>query len=241
MVSLVNMASKAGLYTCDDPVVWRTVHEKYWDVVLHLSKTKGKQPGKLLSLDKWYQEELPSAIAERSVKFLCHDELVKLMEWKLTRGKFRPRLQQLVTTNCPELVIQCTTKAFDLLPDVQAAITVLCSLKALGPATASAVLAAGSPDQVAFMADEAMECIPGLTPIQYTGKHYALYLQKVTELTHRLNKADSKKEWTPHMVELCLWAWTVAEKLNLPLLEGFTAGGIDEKCKTQKPKRQKTE
>lgn len=55
----------------------------------------------------------------------------------LQRGKFRPRLQQLVASNSEDTVEKCSRKAFSLLPDVQAAIAELSSLKGVGPATAS--------------------------------------------------------------------------------------------------------
>ncbi|XP_036407109.1 uncharacterized protein zgc:112496 [Megalops cyprinoides] len=231
------MPLNGPLFDCKDPAVWRKVYEKYWQVVELKSVGKGKKQGKLLSLDKWYQEELPAAIAGRSERFLTQPELVKLMEWKLIRGKFRPRLQQLVASNSGETVERCTRKAFSLLPDVTAAITELSSLKALGPATASAVLAAGAPEQAAFMADEAVESIPSLRPIQYTAKHYSLYLQKVVELTQALNKVDSEQDWTPHRVELCLWAWAVASQLQPSLLQE----SCGEETKASKPpaKRQK--
>lgn len=51
-----------------------------------------------------------------------------------------------------------------------------------------AVLAAGDPGQTAFMSDEAMESVPGLKPIQYTAKHYDLYLDKMMEKTEKLNR-----------------------------------------------------
>lgn len=53
------------------------------------------------------------------------------------RGRFRPRLQQLVATNPPELVVKRSAAAFNLLPDMQAAVTELCTLRGVGPATAS--------------------------------------------------------------------------------------------------------
>lgn len=56
------------------------------------------------------------------------------------------------------------------------------------------MLAAGAPEQTAFMSDEAMESIPGLKPIQYTAKHYALYLDKMTEKTETLNKGETVTE-----------------------------------------------
>ncbi|KAJ8364147.1 hypothetical protein SKAU_G00129780 [Synaphobranchus kaupii] len=234
---LPSMSLNKHLFTCEDPSVWRGIYEKYWQVVELKSDGKGKKQGKLLPLDKWYQEELPAAVASRSERFLTHSELVKLMEWKLTRGKFRPRLQQLVATNSSETVERCTKKAFSLLPDVNAAITELSSLKALGPATASAVLAAGAPGQAAFMADEAVESIPSMKPIQYTAKHYSLYLQRVEERTQALNKVDTDQDWTPHKVELCLWAWAVASQLQPSLLQD----SCDEETETSKPraKRQK--
>ena len=53
-----------------------------------------------------------------------------------------------------------------------------------------AVLAAGAPEQTAFMSDEAMESVPGLKPIQYTAKHYSLYLGRMVECTEKLNKGE---------------------------------------------------
>ncbi|XP_067433480.1 uncharacterized protein zgc:112496 [Thunnus thynnus] len=230
----------SALFACEDPATWRSVYEKYWGVV-EAKEAKGKKPGKLLNLDKWYQEELPAVISTRPDKHITQSELVKLMEWKLTRGKFRPRLQQLVASNSEDTVEKCSRKAFSLLPDVQAAIMELSSLKGVGPATASAVLAAGAPEQAAFMSDEAMESVPGLKPIQYTAKHYALYLGKMLELTKRLNKADPQQDWTPHRLELCLWASTIAAQQQLALLKDVDVKGssVAENCSDtdQRPRK----
>ncbi|XP_069066740.1 uncharacterized protein [Pleurodeles waltl] len=225
---------KGGLYACEDANVWKKVFDIYQDVI----KAKGKKQKKLQALDEWYQKELPASVRSRTDKYLTHDELVKLMEWKLTRGKFRPRLQQMVTSNPRETVETCTKKAFQLLPDVGAAITELSQLKAIGPATASAVLTAGCPEMTAFMADEALQSIPGLTPIQYTLKHYLLYLDKINSCCSKLNKAGAGVEWTPHLVELCLWAWVMAEKLCPELLETLVSGAVEgglDNCVDKRP------
>ncbi|XP_037547576.1 uncharacterized protein zgc:112496 [Nematolebias whitei] len=213
----------SALFACEEPATWRSVYEKYWDVVE--VKAKGKKSGKLLELEKWYQEELPSLISSRPDEHITRSELVKLMEWKLTRGKFRPRLQQLVASNSEDVVKKCSRRAFGLLPDVQAAIAELSSLKGVGPATASAVLAAGAPRLTAFMSDEAVESVPGLAPIQYTAKHYALYLNKIAARSAKLNKVDPQQDWTPHRLELCLWAMTTASQQQLQLLQDVEVKG----------------
>ncbi|KAJ0015858.1 hypothetical protein NQD34_014148 [Periophthalmus magnuspinnatus] len=234
------MSDMCALFTCEDPATWRKVHEKYWDVVQSRMTRQGKTSKtgpKLLTLDKWYQEELPACISNRSERHVTHVELAKLMEWKLTRGKFRPRLQHLVESNSADTVEKCSRKAFSLLPDVHAAITELSALKGVGPATASAVLAAGAPEQAAFMSDEAMESIPGITPIQYTAKHYILYLTKMLEQTEKLNRLDHLRDWTPQKLEQCLWAYSITTKQQLPLLQNISVSNKRNSECEEKPQK----
>lgn len=138
------------------------------------------------------------------------------------RGRFRPRLQQLVATNPPELVVKRSAAAFNLLPDMQAAVTELCALRGVGPATASAVLAVGAPEVAAFMSDEAVSSVPGLPALQYTLKHYLLYLRQVQERATALNGGSTSGLWTPHRVETALWTWAVGQKLCPHLLPNLS-------------------
>ncbi|XP_054913933.1 uncharacterized protein zgc:112496 isoform X1 [Poeciliopsis prolifica] len=220
----------AALFGCGKPEVWRRVYEKYRDVME--AAAKARRP-KLLQLDKWYQEELPALILSRPDKHITLSELKMLMEWKLTaacvscvvqRGKFRPRLQQLVASNDQDAVQKRSRTALGLLPDVPAAVAELSGLKGVGPATASAVLAAAAPALAAFMSDEAVENVPGLQPVQYTAKHYALYLDKMAAQAAKLNRVDPLQDWTPHRLELCLWAAATAARLQLPVLEDLNGG-----------------
>ena len=87
-------------------------------------------------------------------------DFVKLMEWKLAvsdiidstnflllifycfgqRGKFRPRLGQLVKENEDDRVVRVTTEAFQLASgegNLKEGVSRLTELKAVGPATAS--------------------------------------------------------------------------------------------------------
>lgn len=58
------------------------------------------------------------------------------------------------------------------------------------PLLSVAVLAAGAPGEVAFMADEAVESIAELTPVQYTTKHFSKFLEKILHKTHQLNEGN---------------------------------------------------
>lgn len=66
----------------------------------------------------------------------------------------RPRLLDFVSALDEETVKSASLKAFQALPDVSKAISELTVLKGVGPATASAILAAFSPDSAPFMSDE---------------------------------------------------------------------------------------
>ena len=60
---------------------------------------------------------------------MTHCELVKLMKWKLARGKFRPRLVQLVSSNEEIFVEQCTRSGIELATtDLSEGLTMLCEL-----------------------------------------------------------------------------------------------------------------
>uniref|UniRef100_A0A8C6XEN6 Uncharacterized protein n=1 Tax=Naja naja TaxID=35670 RepID=A0A8C6XEN6_NAJNA len=208
------MTGKGGLYACEDPSSWEAILNIYQDVI----ETMGSKKKKLIALDQWYQEELPELLAGREEKYLTKEELLKVMEWKLTRGKFRPHLQQLVAANPSKMVEEHTRKAFHRLPDAEAAVKELNELKGIGPATASAILTAGAPEIAAFMADEVMEILPGLAPLQHTLKHYLLYMDRIQSCVKKLNKGNTTGTWTAHQVEKCLWTWALAQKLHLSSL-----------------------
>lgn len=78
----------------------------------------------------------------------------------------------------------------------------------MGPATASALLAAYCPTVFPFMADEAMNAVPGLKPIKYTMPHYILFARKLRSKATELNKtgsSSSDEKFSAQVVCQCLW------------------------------------
>ncbi|CAI9172548.1 unnamed protein product [Rangifer tarandus platyrhynchus] len=213
------MAAAGGLWSCADPSRWAAVLE-CCGVVL---RARAGPQGRLEALDR-YREELPAAIEARAEKHVTRDELERLLEWKLARGRFRPRLRQLVAANSPELVVQRSAAALRLLPDMHAAVMALCTLRGVGPATASAVLAARAPEAAAFMSEEAVAAVPGLPTLQYTVKHYLLYLSRMQERATALSQGSASRLWAPRRVGMALWTWAAGRKMCPNLLPNLGPG-----------------
>ncbi|KAJ7372728.1 hypothetical protein OS493_018002 [Desmophyllum pertusum] len=79
-----------SLYEVKDVGPWNETFQLY-DKILKLKAEKEKKKRKatkLLELDNWFQNQLPQEINKRSSseKFLTQEELIKLMEWKLTNS-----------------------------------------------------------------------------------------------------------------------------------------------------------
>eukprot|EP00041_Stephanoeca_diplocostata_P025655 m.677040 g.677040 ORF g.677040 m.677040 type:complete len:176 (-) comp22793_c0_seq8:2139-2666(-) len=109
---------------------------------------KTKPTKGLSKVDQWWTSTLPSLLREE--QSISKASLVKVMQWKLGRGKFRPLMGRLESGNTPAQVIACSQRAFCSAKSkdsssVKNAVIALTQLVAVGPATASAVLAAYDP------------------------------------------------------------------------------------------------
>merc|ERR1711990_885691 len=207
------MASKsAQFFMSGTNKQFEFVYSKYQEALQAKADSKNSKSEVLLKLDKWYQNELPKKIKSRGKEaHLTHDEIVQLIKWKLARGVFRPRLKDLIQMNTPRVVMQETKKAFraiDKRKDIEAAVSALSNLKGVGPAMASAVLAAGCPELAPFMADECLLSMGDTEGIDYTMKEYMKLVAKTQACVDRLNEEGGS--WTPHKVELAVWTHYVA-------------------------------
>ncbi|CAI8606195.1 unnamed protein product [Vicia faba] len=194
-------------FECKDVNIWKEALSTYPSRIQSLSLTK-KKPD-LVSLNQFYCNELPSLIHQRNPNpFITTQELSKLMQWKLTRGKWRPRLLDFVSSIEDAVVKRASEKAFESLPDVSTAVSELCVLKGVGPATASAVLAAFAPDLTPFMSDEAMQAALGNSK-DYTLKQYLIFANKLQEKAKELSSEETP--FTPSDVERALWSCAIGK------------------------------
>jgi hypothetical protein len=92
-------------------------------------------------------------------------------------------------------------------------VSIASKLKAVGPATASAILCAASPD-VPFMADESLQAVSGMGKPTYTLKQYITYANTLQERARQLSKTGGSV-WTAHQVELALWSCHHSTRVQL--------------------------
>ena len=127
----------------------------------------------LEELDRWYREELPLLVGERTPPYITREELVRVTKWKMRRGVWRERNMLLVEGNDPGVVRQTTEEAFAAVPDPRKPVAIISRLAGVGPATASAVLAAHSPEVYPFFDELVAAQMPGLGAVAFTAAYYA--------------------------------------------------------------------
>ncbi|KAK0544234.1 hypothetical protein OC845_005712, partial [Tilletia horrida] len=150
----------------------------------------------VVAQDLWYRTTLRQKLKDRKQKegtaYLDKSDLVTLMQWKLARGKWRPRLEQYMRDHSEKEIRSATEAAFKGLDEdkgqAQSAALPIESLKALtelkgiGPATASAILAAYAPSRVPFLSDEAAIGVGNLGPKpDYTEAYLKRYVARIHE------------------------------------------------------------
>lgn len=184
----------AELWNDDDAAEWAAALTAYPEAV------ETREVSRLPELDRWYREELPGLIAGRTPAHLTHDELVRVTEWKMKRGVWRARNLVLVRGNDPDEVVRLSTEGLALIPDFRKPIARVAQLAGVGPATASAVLAAVRPDLYPFFDEDVAKQIPGLGPVAFTAPYYARYADRLRERAAALGG-----DWTAHAAGLALW------------------------------------
>ncbi|KAL8030125.1 hypothetical protein ABFS82_14G264600 [Erythranthe guttata] len=212
-------------FKSSDAGVWREALSSYESTIESIGKPN------LIPLDDFYRNELPNLLHKRNPNpYITTDELSKLMQWKLARGKWRPRLLSFVSSLDDAVVRDASGKAFASLPDVSKAVSELTVLKGVGPATASAVLAAYAPDVAPFMSDEAMVAVVGDSK-DYSLKRYLVFAEKIQIKAKELSSPEDI--FTPSDVERALWSSTIGAKVK------SSSTKSDDVVSEKKPKRKR--
>jgi hypothetical protein len=183
------------LWAATKEASWRAALDAYDGVVA------AQGVARLPVLDAWYQRELPVLIRSRSPMHVALDELARLTEWKMARGEWRARNLVLVRGNDPDAVVQASTEAFAAMPHPTKPIARIAELDGVGPATASAVVAAIAPAGYPFFDELVAAQVPGLGIVKWTHGYYAKYATALRERADALGHG-----WTASAVERALWA-----------------------------------
>ncbi|KAI5814012.1 hypothetical protein BZA77DRAFT_284139 [Pyronema omphalodes] len=153
-----------------------------------IASISSSKPPLLADLDSWRRNILPGLITDRSPPHMTKDELYKLMECKLKRGKSRPLLP-LILRNDPASVITHTQSAFTT-PDLVTSLSHLCKLTGVGPATAGYILAAQRPEEAVVFSDEAYRWVvcegDWRAGMKYTKEEYLALVEGVKKVGGRL-------------------------------------------------------
>ncbi len=186
---------RRDLWSENAPDRWYQALARYPDVVALQGVAR------LPALDDWYRDELPATLASRSPQRLVLEELIQLTEWKMARGVWRAPNLVLVRGNQSEQVISTSIESFGLVPHPTKPIAKLATLAGVGPATASAVVAALHPAMYPFFDELVAAQVPSLGKVAWTVGYYAQYASALRERAQQLGG-----EWTPTKVERALWA-----------------------------------
>ncbi|HEX5414546.1 MAG TPA: hypothetical protein VFZ25_02695 [Chloroflexota bacterium] len=187
-----------SLWESTDHQDWAGTLARYPEVIARQGVAK------LPELDRWYREVLPGLIAAREPAYLTREELLRAVEWKMARGVWRGRNLALARSNSSETIEELSRDALRQIANgapLNAPIATLSKLAGVGPATASAVVAAAAPAAYPFFDDLVAAQIPGFGAVDFTPKVYARYADALRERAHELGG-----DWTPTLVERALWS-----------------------------------
>ena len=186
---------------------YKALLHKYNAIISYLAKNKKNN---IIELENIYRNSYVTTINNRTPKYLIKDDLINVMEWKLARGKYRPLLK-LLKTNTEDEIINISTSAFKLVEDNKdiLAIKKLSELKAVGPATATAILCQFYP-RIPFMDDFTLEKIIGKK--EYSIKGFIELQNKLIIKSEEFNNNDDNF-WTPDKISTLIFIQGYIDKI----------------------------
>jgi len=201
---------------------------------MYLWGTKFTCMKKLRANDAWFGTEFGSSMKVNGEA--SKEDLKRMLQWKWARGKYRPGTTKFTDNNRDEDVRAIVKSTLQILApldsllastqsssssttttlteiDINAIITEAIqqatTMPQIGPASATALLAARYPEFCPMYADEAFESI-GMYREPYTLERYCTFAEKLRKKASQLGEC-----WTANKVCDALFAASKAEQLGL--------------------------
>lgn len=202
-----------SLWASDDPVMWQAALSSYQSQLMSLKNKK------LTDLDNWVWNELETSVRKRKPACMNKEEWVKLVTWKITRGKTRPLLGY-AKEQVDQTVRDATATALENLSEenekknddvgawLSTCLKPLTDLRGVGAATAAAFLAACT-DQIPMMSDELIAVTLQPTASEYTEKRLIEMVKIVRAKAKKVNLTAREVE---HAVLAEAWKTTYQGK-----------------------------
>ncbi|KAL4759634.1 uncharacterized protein BDW70DRAFT_161524 [Aspergillus foveolatus] len=173
-----------------------------------------EQVREFLELDEWRYDVLPALVADRRLGnerggggHLSREELVRLMEWKLKHGVYRPTLLSMIRQNQEKTISDTTASAFSSLPASvermdgfeaigSALLTLTTPLRGVGSATASLILSVACPEMIPFYSDDVYLWVcAGVYPSSSSSSKRSKEVKPNGEPNVRYNIAEYRRLW----------------------------------------------
>lgn len=224
--------------------LWKRRELAPWAAALEAAPARAARPSAVPrlaanpELDRFFYEELPKQLT--SLSALTAEQLARVVEWKLARGTWRPRLLDFAKAAKQADVAAAAGAAAKALAgsrgkggesDLGAAVDALSQLRGVGPATATALLSAADAS-IPFLSDEAGIAVLGAR--EYSKPAALRVTRALRERAEELNEQErggEGQQWTASKVERALWSASRAEE------EEDKKGGQEEKAEKGKKKR----
>jgi hypothetical protein len=199
-----------GLWDEDSCQPWHTALAAYPAAVTAYGGAR------LLEIDRWYHELWPAEVRARPRPIVSQEELLRVIRWKMGRGVWRERNLRLAQENPEQEVLDRTARALAAVPDPRQPVVEIARLRGVGAATASAILAAIHPVDYPFLDETVAVQVRGLGPPAFTVPYYLAYASALRARAAALAARCAHEPWTPHALDLALWASPEAAGASAP-------------------------
>lgn len=221
--------------------LWASMSATDWEAALAAAPARARATG-VMGDAAFYGLDLAArprgGSGAHPIAALTRTDVVKTVAWKLARGTWRPRLLAFAEALTEAQVADAAAAAAAALQSARApappttaalgaAIDALSALKGVGPATATALLAAADP-AIPFLSDEASAVVVGK-------REYTAPVALALTAALRARAAALGPPWTPRDVERALWSASREPEVEEGQAGGAGSGGGGGSKKRKQP------